>query len=116
MKTFVEWMTDTDPTNGSDAKHPALGWHAVMTGGVSQNRLGMSFYLNPSKTGYRTVVERSESLHQDSWETIWDSAADPLMESDLIYDLSPEGAGWMSVRSPYLPDTREFLRLRYEKR
>jgi uncharacterized delta-60 repeat protein len=114
VKTFVEWMTDTDPTQSADVKHPAPSWHQVMTGGGVENRFGISFYLNPSKTGFRTVVETSESLETDSWKILWDSKADPLMESDLIPGAPLEVPGWMSVRSPGSTLTKGFLRIRYE--
>lgn len=114
VRNFVEWMTDSDPTRSSDAKRPVPGYYEIMTGGSAESRFGISFYYNPDKPGFRTVVEQSGSLKQDSWSILWDSDADPLLESELISSDPSKGLGWMSVRSPDPMTNREFLRVRYE--
>ena len=114
VKTFVEWMTDSNPTLNGDAKLPGPSWHEVTEVDGTANHLGISFYHNPSKIGFRTIVERSEAMEAEMWEILWDSDADPLRESVLITEAPPEGAGWMSVRSQLPVEEQEFLRIRYE--
>jgi uncharacterized delta-60 repeat protein len=113
MNAFGEWMTNSDPTHSGDVKHPQSAWQLVGPLGAEEKYFGVSFYFDPSKTGARTIVERTDSLIDGSWSTIWDSSADPLRESALI-EGSGEGAGWMSVRSPDSHKTKEFLRVRFE--
>ena len=116
VQTFVEWMTDSDPTKSGDAKQPLAGFHEIDTSGSAEERFGITFYLNPSKTGFRTIVEQSESLAADSWSPIWDSSVDPALQSDLISGEPLVAPGWISILSPDSLTTKGFLRLRYEAR
>ena len=115
MTAFVEWMTNSNPMLAADVKRPLSNGYAVGPVGAGAKHFGISFYHDPIKLGFRTIVERSAALVNGSWSTIWDSDADPQMESDLIQEHSTGGAGWMSVRSPDLMSAREFLRIRYER-
>ena len=110
MDTFAEWMSNSDPTRSSDAKRPQAVWP-----NLGEKAFGISFYFDPAKTGFRTVVERTSSLIGSSWSIIWDSNADPLRQSTLIADRPLEGAGWMTIRSPDSTGTTEFLRVRFER-
>jgi uncharacterized delta-60 repeat protein len=114
MNAFGEWMTNSDPSLSGDVKHPQPAWKLVGPPGAEEKYFGVSFYFDPSKTGARTIVERSDSLIEGSWSTIWDSVADPLRESALI-EVSGDGAGWMSVRSPDSNKNKEFIRVRFEE-
>jgi len=114
MNAFGEWVTNSDPTHSGDVKHPQPTWQLAGPPGGEGKHFGVSFYFDPSKTGARTIVERTDSLIDGSWSTIWDSSADPLRQSDLI-EGSGDGAGWMSVRSPDSNKNKEFLRVRFEE-
>jgi uncharacterized delta-60 repeat protein len=113
MNAFGEWMTNSDPAHSGDVKHPQPAWQLVGPPGAEENHFAVSFYFDPSKTGARTIVESTDSLIDGSWITIWDSSTDPLRQSTLI-EVSGEGAGWMSVRSPDSTKNKEFLRVRFE--
>lgn len=110
MNTFAEWMSNSDPSSPMGAKHPKVSWPFA-----GSRAFGISFYLDPAKTGFRTVVERSTSLMSNTWSIIWDSNADPLRQSILIAERPLDGAGWMTVSSPDSIGTTEFLRVRFER-
>lgn len=117
QNAIVEWMTNSDPMNAADVNRPFI--NIIPSGDVelSAQTIGISFYYDKLKTDYSVIVESSNDLSDNSWETLWDSAVDPDLESANLIIVPDTSEGWLTVSDSAQVDTmgKNFFRLKYKE-